>query len=309
MPFQSQDSFMPGAGAAQGDVLDFYARPATMTSAGKHARLFEDLPSEVGELAGVIQGLGLYDVVASDFYGFAVPEERKGEIHIRTVEAMLDRILAMDDRPLALARPVDRRLLSRCRGFALLLIAMLRAKGVPARARCGFGAYFNRPFFEDHWVCEYWNADEGRWALADPQFDAVWREKLHVRHDVLDVPRDQFLVAGDAWERCRTGAADPSKFGIGFAGLRGLWFVAGDLVRETAALNKVEMLPWDIWGVQPRPDRPLNEGKLAFFDHLAGLTRDPDACLAELRSRYDSDDRLRVPTSVFNALLDRREAA
>ena len=38
------------------------------------------------------------------------------------------------------------------------------APGVPARARCGFGAYFEKGKFVDHWVTEYWN--EGRKALG-----------------------------------------------------------------------------------------------------------------------------------------------
>jgi hypothetical protein len=120
---------------------------------------------------------------------------------------------------------------------------MLRAKGIPARLRVGFGAYFNPPLFEDHWVCEYWSAQGGRWMLADPQFDEVWCSRLHVRHDVVDVPRDQFLVASDAWRSCRAGGTGPARFGIELTGLRGLWFVAGSLVREVAALNKVEVLP------------------------------------------------------------------
>ncbi len=290
-------------------VLDFYARPAAMTSAGRHAHLFDDLPGEVDKLVRIVQGLGVYDVMAADFYGFTIPDERKSEIHIRPIEAMLDRLLAMDDRPLSVARPVEKRLLGRCRAFMLLLVAMLRSKGVPARGRCGFGAYFNPPYFEDHWVCEYWSAAEARWILVDPQFDEVWRRKLNIRHDIHDVPRDQFLVAPEAWDRCRKGAADPSKFGIGFAGLRGLWFVAGDLVRDLAALNKVELLPWDIWGAQPRANQSLDDNQLAFFDRLAALTREPDASFAELRALYDSDDRLRVPTTIYNALLNRPEAA
>jgi hypothetical protein len=74
----------------------------------------------------------------------------------------------------------------------------------------------------------------------------------------LDVPRDRFLVAGDAWLQCRAGQADLSRFGIQFAGLRGLWFVAGSIVRDVAALNGAEMLPWDVWGCQPRPGEQLN---------------------------------------------------
>jgi hypothetical protein len=41
-------------------VLDFYARPAAMTAAGAHARLFDALPREAAALASVVQGLALH---------------------------------------------------------------------------------------------------------------------------------------------------------------------------------------------------------------------------------------------------------
>jgi len=288
--------------------LDFYTRPAEMTSAGEFASLLDALPSDVNELVRIIQGLGVYDLVAASFYRFTIPDQRSNEIHIRPVKQMLDHLFVLNDQPLGAARPVDKRLAGRCRHFMLLLIAVLRAKGVPARGRCGFGSYFNPGFFEDHWVCEYWNAAEARWVLVDPQFDEVWREQLRIDHDIFDVPRDRFLTAGDAWSRCRAGEADPAKFGIVFANLRGLWYIAGNLVRDVAALNKMEMLPWDVWGAMPRPDEPLNEEQLAFFDRLAALTRAPDASFQELRKLYEADDRLRVPEVVFNAIVNRPEA-
>jgi hypothetical protein len=292
----------------QQQILDFYARSAEMTSAGEFAALFDELPSDVGALVRIVQGLGVYDAAAADFYGFNIPDERKIEMHLRSVSEMLNRLLALDDRPLTVARPVEKRLVGRCHHFMLLLISMLRAKSVPARARCGFGSYFNAPYFEDHWVCEYWNAAQARWALVDPQFDEVWREKLKIDHDILDVPRDRFLVAADAWTKCRAGEADPTKFGIHFADLRGLWFVAGNLVRDVAALNKMEMLPWDVWGAQPRPNEQLNDEQLAFFDKLAMLTREPDASFEDLLKLYEEDDRLRVPNTVFNAELNKSQS-
>ena len=156
---------------------------------------------------------------------------------------------------------------------------MLRAQGVPARVRSGFGTYFNHPYFEDHWVCEFWRTPKARWALADPQFDHVWRP----------------------------GTADPNRFGIDFAGLRGLWFVAGSLVRDVAALNKVEMLPWDVWGAQPGVDATLDAAQLGYFDRLAALTGEPDASFEQLRSQYPRDEGLRVPGTVLNALRNRPE--
>ncbi len=286
------------------DIFAFYASQSPMTEPGEGSALFEPLPNDVAALTRVIQGLGIYDVIAHDFYGFEVPEDRLTEIHLRPIAQRLSRIMELDDRPLPIARPPERRVLGRCNAFALMLVTMLRAKGVPARSRGGFAAYFNPPNFEDHWVCEYWDAYERRWRLADSQIDDVWRRRLDIRCDTLDLPRTQFLSASDAWRRCRSGESD-ERFGISFAGLRGLWFVAGSLVRDLAALNKMEMAPWDVWGAQPQPRQEFD---LAFFDELAALTRDPGQTFAELRRRYDEDDALRVPPTVFNALNGRREA-
>ncbi|HZS09189.1 MAG TPA: transglutaminase-like domain-containing protein [Blastocatellia bacterium] len=290
----------------QQQILDFHARPGAMTSGGRYAAMLEKLPNDAGELARIVQGLVIHEYMASA-YGVTIPEDRRSESHIRPVERMLDRLFAIDDRPLTTARPPEKRLVGVCHHFVLLLVAMLRAKGVPARDRYGFGAYFNPGYFEDHVVCEYWNAARGDWVLVDPQFDEVWQKELKISHDVLDVPRDHFIIAGDAWARCRAGEADPSKFGIIVGNLRGLWFVAGDLVRDVASLNKMEMLQWDVWGEMPEADEPLTDDRLAFSDRLAALTREPDASFDELRRLYEGDDRLRVPSVVFNALLKRPE--
>ena len=288
-----------------GDIFAFYASHSPMTDPGEASALIEPLPNDAAALTHVIPGLGIYDVVARDFYGFEPPENRLSEIHLRPIADRLARIMELDDQPLDIARKPERRALQRCNAFALMLVTMLRAKGVPARSRCGFAAYFNPPNFEDHWVCEYWDAQERRWRLADPQIDDVWRRRLDIRFDTLDLPRAQFLTASNAWRRCRSGEADEQQFGISFAGLRGLWFVAGSLVRDMAALNKMEMAPWDVWGAQPKPE---GEFDLSFFDELAALTRDPDHTFVELTRRYDEDKGLCVPPTVFNALNGRREA-
>jgi Transglutaminase-like superfamily len=287
------------------DIFAFYASHGPMTDPGEASVLIDPPPNDVAALSRVIQGLGIYDVVARDFYGFEPPENRLAEIHLRPVADRLARVMELDNKPLRIARPAERRALQRCNSFALILVTMLRAKGVPARSRCGFAAYFNPPNFEDHWVCEYWDAQDRRWRLADPQIDDVWRARLKIGCDTLDLPRTQFLTASEAWRRCRSGEANEQQFGISFAGLRGLWFVAGSLVRDLAALNKMEMAPWDVWGAQPQPRAEFD---VAFFDELAALTRDPDRTFAELRRRYDADDHLRVPPTVFNALNERPEA-
>jgi hypothetical protein len=287
--------------------LAFYAEHSAVTSPRRHDSALRDLPADVGELVRVIQHLVVYDAVAPSFYGYRIPKDRQAEIHISTVEHMLDRLFELDSRPLTSPRPIQRRLVGRCHHFMWLLIAALRTRFVPARARCGFGSYFNPPYFEDHWVCEYWNKATARWMLVDTQFDEVWRKRLKIDHDILDVPRDRFLAAGDAWHLCRRGELDAQKFGIDFVNLRGLWYVAGSVVRDLAALNRVEVRPWDVWGAQPRPNQTLNDEELTRFDELAAFTRQPDRSFDQLRKVYSTNERLRVPAMVYNALLARSE--
>jgi hypothetical protein len=283
-----------------------YIEHSPFTAPGRHANQLAGLPASPGLAASVIQGLCIYDVVAPDFYGHHVPEDRLDEIHLRGIESILDRILALDPQ-IGRARPFDQRLVSRCHHYALLLAATLRVHQVPARLRCGFGAYFNPGKFEDHWICEYWDGAAHRWIGVDAQLDDVWKARLKVSFDPCDVPKSEFLVAAQAWQACRRGEADPANFGIEFADMRGLWYIAGSLVRDLAALNKCEMLPWDVWGAQPKPNANLDTAVLAFFDHLAALTLEPDTTHAQMKSAYSADDRTRVPPEVFNALRHKVE--
>ena len=286
------------------DTAEFYSQPARFTSPGKHADTLAGLPADLAALAEVAHGLIVHEHMAG-MYGFELATERRASVHLRPVSRLLDQITAEDSRPLEVPREPSARVPGNCRHFTVLTVAALRAHGVPARARCGFGGYFGTGWYEDHWVCEYWNAETGRWTLADAQIDDLQRKVFGLGLDVYDLSRDDFLIAGDAWLRCRAGLADPGKFGVSFMNESGYWWIAANLLRDIAALNNMEMLPWDIWGEMLRPDEEPDAAQIAFFDQLAVLTADADVGFAELTARYQADPRLTVPASVFNGVLKR----
>jgi hypothetical protein len=90
-------------------------------------------------------------------------------------------------------------------------------------------------------------------------------------------------------------------------GLSGAWFIAGNVLRDLASLNRMELLPWDVWGLMQMSDAGLLEGeKGALLDRVAALTLAGDGAFAEIRAIYQ-DDRLRVPRVVFNALRNAPE--
>lgn len=278
--------------------LTFFTNQGRISQPGAYAHLFENLPTGIAELCKIVQGTTVH-VFWAERYGLSLTPDRQAEVQLRTMEKRLARTLELDPRPLTEARPLDKKLVGNCRDHTLLLVAMLRHQGVPARARCGFGAYFLPNHYEDHWVAEYWNQAEGRWVLVDAQLDEFQCREMQVTFNPLDVPRDQFIVGGLAWQMCRSGVADPDSFGI--FDMRGLGFIRGDFIRDVAALNKVELLPWDCWGLilkYEMDDNQLDAADLALLDNLADLTCGDVPDFAQVRQLYESDPRLWVEDEI-----------
>ncbi len=168
------------------DVLDYYAAPGRFTTLDSLPD-GSTWPTDIGDVVSMVQGLLIYDVVAEPFYGVTLDNAQAEAIHERDSERLLVLAQAVDPRPLHETRPPANRVGARCHVYSRLTVAFLRAAGIPARARCGFGAYFRPGWFEDHWVAEYWIAAEQRWQMVDAQLDATWCEKIGFTGDPLAI--------------------------------------------------------------------------------------------------------------------------
>lgn len=275
--------------------LTYFARYGRMTDPGSYTHLYTDLPSDIPSLVRVVQGLMVH-VFWGERYGLNLTEDRKAEVQLRSMERRLRRTLELDSSPLTSPRSNERKIVGNCRDFSVTLASMLQSKGIPARPRCGFGAYFEPNLYIDHWVCEYWNESERRWVLVDAQLDELQQNVLGISFNTLDVPRDQFIVGGAAWKLCRSGQADPDQFGI--FDMHGIDFVKGDFIRDLAALNKVELLPWDCWGMILIDYATLPPDDLSMLDQLADLTYRDVPDFDSVRQLYESDPRLRVGEAI-----------
>lgn len=280
-------------------TLNYFAQQGRVSNPGVHGALYEDLPTSIADLVKIVQGVTIH-VFWTERYGFKAPPERMSEVQLRWMNKRLARTLELDPRPLKEARPVEKKLIGNCRDHSLLLVSILRHQGIPSRARCGFAAYFLPDHFEDHWVVEYWNQEQRRWVLVDAQLDELQRHVLKIDFDVLDVPRDQFIVGGKAWQMCRSGEQHADKFGI--FDMHGLGFVRGNLVRDVASLNKMELLPWDCWGVILKES--LNDpDDLAALDEAASLSAGDVPDFDALCSRYESDPRFHVEGKLLSYVM------
>ncbi len=244
------------------------------------------LPSTAVEVCRVAQSL----LVSPDLAGgFGIPEERHAEKSIRGACEIIRTLMALDSTLLHEPRPLQHRVVGTCRHFAVLSVAFLRHRDIAARARCGFASYFVPGKFVDHWIVECWDAAGERWVRIDAEM---------LGFSIIDAPTDlspgEFLTGGEAWVLCRDAGVDPSLFGVhGAPHAWGIGEIRGNAIRDLAALNKVEMLPWDEWG---RMNASYNGETGSDFDQLVDAiakvcaSGDPSA----IRALYATEE-LSVP--------------
>ena len=280
------------------DVHEFYSTPGLMTDPGELRSLFDDLPSDLPALCQTVQGL-LVHPLTTELFSVDLSSTQKKEVNIRPVREMLRLIQRFDPRPLVEARPANERLVGNCRDHAVLLTAMLRHQGRPARVHPGFAAYLNdqsKPdaMISDHWIVEVWDAARGRWQWVDPQIDPVLSKHLKITFDPTDIPAGQFYTAAGAWTLCRKKKAKSGRFGFNRKA-RGWHFMRGQLMRELASMNKVEVLPWDVWWTLASKDETdVTADERKFFDSIAAALTGLEATFDDLRALFD-DARMRQP--------------
>src|SRR4051794_1970408 len=144
-------------------AAEFFSEPAAMTAVPPRAA--SEVPSDLEGMRRAVQGLLVHRDWAPA-YGIPADQIRANEQNLRSTSEVIARAFELRDEPITVPRePID-RVLGICRHFTLLHTAFLRHNGIPARVRCGFGHYFDRSKWYDHWITERWEGD--RWVRDDP---------------------------------------------------------------------------------------------------------------------------------------------
>jgi len=143
--------------------------------------------------------------------------------------------------------------------------------------RVGCASYFREGWWLDHTVAEVWDEGEARWRLVDPELDVEGQKRTAGGKvvDYLDLTDGQFMNAGQAWEAARKGRVDAGRFvvapEIDHPAMRGLPYLAANVVCDLVGLNKVEMLLWDSWGVNL--EEKLSETTKTLLDGISEVTK------------------------------------
>ena len=284
------------------DEIDWGSQSG-VTDPGLAGAAIDELPAALGELREASSRLVFHYRSGGDFAENGVPAQRIGEINTRYADAMLALLLDRGEPSLGRERRPPDRLVGCCRDATVLFLALARRKGIPARARVGFAAYFHPGWLIDHVIAEVWDPAAGRWRLVDPEMRSDWAPEVNGRPvDWLDLGDDQFVTGPRAWLAARAGSVDPERVvvdpGLDIPVLRGWPYLAHNVIHDLAALNKTEMLLWDAWGMQlGHGPGAVPAADAAVLDEVCASTADAGvspAIVAALGGR----DGLRVPRAV-----------
>lgn len=324
----------------------FWATQSAVTEPGGAASSAIDrLGADLASLRAASSQL-VFHYRGGDFEREGVPRSRVSEIDLRYADAMLGVVLSrtgtvddldaattashFDDEnktmvnnndnnynngyesPLArYPRPGAARVVGCCRDATVLFLSLARHKGIPCRARVGFGSYCVPGWWMDHVVAEVWDATSTppRWRLIEPEMEPDYRPVVVAGGkavDWLDVDgAAEFLTGPRAWALARAGKVDASRFvvapGLREPGLRGWAYLAHNAAHDLAALAKTEMLLWDEWGAQRLWEGgDVGEQDRRLLDEICAFTVHADiepAVVASLAARV----QFRVPDIVVSA--------
>lgn len=291
------------------NILDFYKRTSSFTELGFYKDFAVKLPNDIKKLC-LLQRMqtihpadlrnknirNTVDGVYGDMSKVPITRLDYEEDYFPTAQSMLAELLRKNPK-YDKNRDIEDKIHITCRGQAILLTSILKAKGIPARARSGFAPYiYCDEVNYDHWITEYYNYVEDRWILVDA--DECLSD---LDFDPYNIPRSKFIFGAEAYLGIRNKkykedelyyASDPATLGLN-AALRGLFY-------DFHALMNNEI----IFLHQPKyimdKDFDLEEVDYQELDKLALLLLEPDKNFKEIKDVWDNNLKFRILAGALN---------
>ena len=289
-------------------ILEHYKKTGSFTYAGCYQEYFRSLPDDPAVLGRLICGQVIHRVTLKEgntnanetlLYGdmdrYPWYRMRCEDDVFLTAAAMTAELFRLDERGFRADRNVEHKLVVTCRYVSVLMSAILKAKGIPARCRAGFAPYFKEGVSMDHWINQYYSEKEKRWITFDA--DGFYEEN-GMPLSQYDMPESSFDWVAEAYLSVRSGKTDGKQYvyadNLGTCSLPAL---IRYLIYDFHALMNQELtytfLPAYLEG---RLDR-LTEVELQEFDRLARWMLEPDRYFEELCTIWKQERKWRILNS------------
>ena len=294
------------------EILEFYKQTSLYTDLGLYKEFAKSLTDNIDDLC-VLQRMQIIHPVA--FHNPNIRKESKcfwGDMTqvpitrldyeddlFPTVQSMIAELLRKNPN-YDIKREAKDKIHITCRGQAILLAAILKAKGYSARVRSGFAPYIKCDGVAyDHWITEYYNSNKDRWVLVDADEHCPDHE---MGFDLNDIPRDKFIFGAEAYLGMRNKkykteeiyySSDPATLGLK-ASIRGLFYDFHSLMNDEIIFL---YLPRYI----QNKNFELTEKEYEELDNLATLLLNPDNNLAELQRIWNNESKFRIMSGALNS--------
>ena len=288
-------------------TLNHYLDFSIYTNPGLYKEgLQQDLPNDIREIALLVRkniihrstlAAGNTGTNADLKFGdmSQIPWYRQPEDDILvTAAAMLAELYRRDKRGFINDREPKDKLVLTCRFVAIMMVSILKSKGIPARVRSGNALYFDMgelgDVSTDHWINQYWSEQEDRWITIDVDGSLSLKDKF----DPYDMPDGKFDFPADAWLGIRAGKLDPQHF-YNAKPERGAIVVLWSLFYDFHCLMNNEIIY--IYGpVLGNCDKfeDIPKADLEKIDNLASLMQEPDNNFDALIKLWETEKSLRL---------------
>ncbi len=292
-------------------ILEFYKQTSPYTYLGPYKDFAVRLTDDINELC-ILQRMQIIHPFAYDdpdirkqskcFWGdmTKIPVTRLNyeDDLFPTASSMLCELLRKD-HSYHNARKAEDKIHITCRGQAILLASILKAKGYSARVRSGFAPYIKENGVAiDHWITEYYDQHKQRWVLVDADEHCSDHE---MGFDLNDIPRNKFIFGAEAYlgmrrhvyteeEICYTST--PPTFGLK-ASLHGLFY-------DFHAIMNDEIIFLHLPKYIQDKNFELSEAEYRELDELATLMLDVDANFEKLLEIWNKEAKFRIMSGALN---------
>lgn len=272
-----------------------YLNNTKHTNPEELAYLYEELPDDIGSICKVVNALLIHPSCLSKYPELKVNEDEIWNNEPRTVYEILMLLNNRNNRGLLVKRNDNEKVVITCRGFTILLVSILRYKGIPARARAGFATYICDDINIDHWICEYWDEVQERWILIDADFMKV------------DFSPAEFKYSANIFSDSINLKIDPLKYGyddnlgmpyiIAYLNLDFLLLFHDELWYNPKTYI-TEKLNWDKCSIYEDAVRNLSEEEKELICELSELMAYPDSNYAKL-NKLSKKNSLLLPVKNY----------
>lgn len=288
-------------------IFDFYKQTSMYTDLGLYKNFAVNLPDTIEELAKLQRRQIIHPAIiwnnAQDGWWDDLSEVPETSIIyeddvLTTAQGMLAELLRRD-KNYSVNRKVKDKIHVTCRGEAILLAAILKAKGIPSRVRSGFAEYLRHDgIYYDHWITEYYNREQKRWILVDA--DNQWGDSK-IKFNLNDMPAEEFLFGSEAYLKLRENkiesekvlyASVPPLLGLS-AAIRAMFF-------DFNCLMNNEIVFYHVPKYILMKNFNLDENELKELDELARLMQNPNENFEKLNNIWNNNLKFRINSGGLN---------